>query len=164
MACYAGPPCLSCANVTVMSSSSTARVSSRAERRTTNDNGSAQPRAPSGQTGNRGERLAPRRTQSPQPSTAGTSHKRTASGAERTNRGLEERRTDRVQVTTRETLTTRTRSPDRRSAPSAQPTERQRPAEPSRAYIGDPRPKASKPEAPLQSKSQVSETSTSSSV
>lgn len=86
---------------------------------------------------------------------AGTSHKRTASGAQRTNRGLEERRTERVQVTTRETLTTRTRSPDRRSAPSAQPAERQRLAEPSRAYIGDPRPKASKSEAPQQSKSQV---------
>ncbi|PMD20027.1 hypothetical protein NA56DRAFT_574311 [Hyaloscypha hepaticicola] len=133
-----------------MSSSSTARVSSRAERRTTNDDGSAQPRAPSGQTGSKDERLAPRRTQSPQPSVAGTSHKRTASGAQRTNRGLEERRTERVQVTTRETLTTRTRSPDRRSAPSAQPTERQRPAEPSSAYIGDPRPKASKSEAPQQ--------------
>jgi gamma-tubulin complex component 2 len=143
--------------VIVMSSSSTARVSSRAERRTTNDNGSAQPRAPSGQTGSRGERLDSRRTQSPQPATTGTSHKRTASGSQRTNRGLEERRTERVQVLTRETLTTSTRNPDRRSAPSAQPTERQRPAEPSRAYIGDPRPKASKPEALLQRKSRVSE-------
>ncbi|KAE9363043.1 hypothetical protein N431DRAFT_498845 [Stipitochalara longipes BDJ] len=128
-----------------MSSSSTARVSSRAERRTTNDNGSAQPRAPSGQTGGRGERLDPRRTQSPQPSTAGTSHKRTASGSQRTNRGVEERRTERVQITTRETLT-RTRSPERHAAPSAPVPERQRPAEPNRAYSGDPRPKASKPD------------------
>jgi len=128
-----------------MSSSSTARVSSRAERRTTNDNGTAQPRAPSGQTGGRGERLDPRRTQSPQPSTAGPSHKRTASGSQRTNRGVEERRTERVQITTRETLT-RTRSPERNSAPSAPPPERQRPAEPSRAYSGEPRPKPSKPD------------------
>ncbi len=161
MACYAGPPCLSYASVTVMSSSSTARVSSRAERRTTNDNGSAQPRAPSGQTGSRDERPAPRRMQSPQPLMAGASHKRTASGAQRTNRDLEERRTERVQVTTRETLTTRIRSPGRRAAPSAQPTDRQRPAEPSRAYIGDPRPKASRSEAHQQSKGQVSEISTS---
>ena len=143
--------------MTIMSSSSTARGSSRAERRTTNDYGSAQPRAPSGQTGSRGERLDPRGTRSPQPSTAGMSHKRTASGSQRTNRGVEERRTERVQVTTRETLTTRTRSPDRRSASSTQPTERQRPAEPSRAYLGDPRPKPSKPEAPLQRKSRVSQ-------
>lgn len=140
-----------------MSSSSTARVSSRAERRTTNDNGSAQPRAPSGQTGTRGERVDPRRTQSPQASASGTNHKRTASGSQRTNRGVEERRTERVQVTTRETLTTRTRSPDRRPAPSAQPPERQRPAEPSRAYSGDPRPKSSKPETPPQGRTPCSE-------
>jgi gamma-tubulin complex component 2 len=131
-----------------MSSSSTARVSSRAERRTANDNGSTQPRAPSAQTGSRGERLDPRTTQSPQPSASGTNHKRTASGSQRTGRGVEERRTERVQVTTRETLTTRTRSPDRRSVPSAQPQERQRPAEPSRAHSGDPRPKSNKADAP----------------
>jgi len=135
-----------------MSSSSTARVSSRVERRTTNDNGSAQPRAPSGQAGGRGERLDPRRAQSPQPSASGTSHKRTASGSQRTNRAVEERRTERVQVTTRETLTTRTRSPDRRPAPSAQPSERQRPAEPNRAYSGDPRPKPGRPETLPQGK------------
>jgi gamma-tubulin complex component 2 len=140
-----------------MSSSSTARVSSRVERRTTNDNGSAQPRAPSGQTGGRGERLDPRRMQSPQPSASGTSHKRTASGSQRTNRAVEERRTERVQVTTRETLTTRTRSPDRRPAPSAQPSERQRPAEPSRAYSGDPRPKPGRPETLPQGKTYICE-------
>lgn len=140
-----------------MSSSSTARVSSRAERRTTNDNGSAQPRAPSGQTGR--ERVDPRRTQSPQPLVSGPTHKRTASGSQRTNRAVEERRTERVQVTTRETLTTRTRSPERRSTPSAQPQERHRPAEPSRAYSGDPRPKPSKPDVHPQGKTQFYETS-----
>jgi gamma-tubulin complex component 2 len=145
----------------VMSSSSTARVLSRAERRTANDNSSTQPRAPSGQSGSRGERLDPRRTESPQPSASGVNHKRTASGSQRTNKGVEERRTERVQVTTRETLTTRTRSPDRRSAPSAQPPERQRPAESSRAYSGDPRPKSSKAEAPPQGQAQSHERSSS---
>jgi gamma-tubulin complex component 2 len=140
-----------------MSSSSTARVSSRAERRTANDNGSTQPRPSSEQTGGRGEKPGPKSTQSPQPLTSGTTHKRTASGSQRTNRGVEERRTERVQVTTRETLTTRTRSPDRRSAPSAQPQERQRPVEPSRAYSGDPQPRSSKADAPPQGKVQFYE-------
>ena len=127
-----------------MSSSSTARVSSHAERRTTNDNGNGKPRAPSAQQGgNRSERQDPRRTQSPQPATSGTSHKRTASGSQRTNRGVEERRTERVQVTTRETLTSRTRSPERRPAPSLQQSERSKQSEPSRAYSGDLRPKSS---------------------
>lgn len=46
-------------------------------------------------------------------------HKRTASGNQRTSKNVEERRTERVQVTTRETLTSRTRSPERRTAPQA---------------------------------------------
>jgi len=100
-----------------MSSSSNARGSLRAERRTTTDNGSAQPRDPSGQQGGRSERPDPRRAQSPQPSTSGQSHKRTTSGLQRTNRGVDERRTERVQVTTRETLTSRLRSPERRPGP-----------------------------------------------
>ncbi|TVY65532.1 Spindle pole body component alp4 [Lachnellula suecica] len=117
-----------------MSSSSNAKVSSRSERRTVTDTGNTQPRAPSQQQ----ERS--RRTQSPQPSTSGPSHRRVPSGSQRTNRGVEERRTERVHVTTRETVT-RTRSPERRSAPSAHPSERQRPAEPSRVNSGDHRPK-----------------------
>ena len=132
-----------------MSSSSTARVPSRPERRTTTDNGSAQPRPPSGQQGvNWSERQDTRQTQSPQPSASGTSHKRTASGSQRQNRGVEERRTERVQVTTRETLTSRTRSPQRRPTSTVQPQERPKPAEVSRAYSGDSRPKSVKTEAP----------------
>lgn len=51
-------------------------------------------------------------------SSASTSHKRSASGNPRpTSRVVDERRTEKVQVTTRETLVSRTRSPVRRSAP-----------------------------------------------
>jgi hypothetical protein len=135
-------------NVTRMSSSSNARGSSRAERRTTTDNGSTQPRDSSGQQGGRSERPDPRRAQSPQPSTSGQSHKRTTSGLQRTNRGVDERRTERVQVTTRETLTSRPRSPERRPGPSVQPPERPRQAEPNRTHSGDPRPRAPKSEVP----------------
>jgi gamma-tubulin complex component 2 len=137
-----------------MSSSSNARVSSYAERRTANDNGSARPRPPSAQqerNRKEGDRLDGRQTQSPQPppsSTSGTSNRRTASNWQRMKGGVEERRTERGQVTTRETLTSRTRSPDRRSGPSAQPQERARPSQVSRANSVDPRPRSSKGEAP----------------
>jgi gamma-tubulin complex component 2 len=129
-----------------MSSSNHARVSSRADRRTKTEN-SAQPRAPSEQQGrsSRTERPDSRRTQSPtgQP---GASHKRGPSGSQRTSRAVEERRTDRVQVTTRETIT-RMRSPERRSAP-APPLEKQRPPELARTYSNDPRPRSSRAETP----------------
>ncbi|KAL2177221.1 Spc98 family-domain-containing protein [Thermothelomyces heterothallicus CBS 202.75] len=52
---------------------------------------------------------------------ADSSHRRSASGhlnPRSTNSSFEERRTEKIQVTTRETLTTRTRSPPRRSAAS----------------------------------------------
>lgn len=133
-----------------MSSSSNARVpiSSRAERRTANENGSQQPRAPSGLGGSKVERSDPGRTQSPQPSSVGAGHRRAPSGSQRLKREVEERRTERVQVTTRETVTSRTRSPDRRSAVPQQP-ERTRPSEPSRQYAPDNRPRsAPKPESP----------------
>jgi gamma-tubulin complex component 2 len=70
-----------------------------------------------------------------------------ASGSQRTKAGVEERRTERVQVTTRETVTSRTRSPERRPGPSVQPQERQKASDAGRAYSGDPRPR-SKAEAP----------------
>ncbi|KAE8447814.1 hypothetical protein EG329_010208 [Mollisiaceae sp. DMI_Dod_QoI] len=127
-----------------MSSSSNARVSSRTERRTATDNGNTQPRAPSAQErGGRTERLDP-----PPSTVSGSTHRRIASGSQRTNRNVEERRTERVQVTTRETLTSRTRSPERRPGPSVQQTERPRAPEASRAYSGDSRPRSSKAEAP----------------
>ena len=79
-----------------MSSSSNTKTS-HSERRTATENGTARPRGD------------PRRPPSPQHSTSGATHKRTASGTQR--------RTERVQVTTRETLTTRTRSSERRGPP-----------------------------------------------
>jgi gamma-tubulin complex component 2 len=134
-----------------MSSSSNARVpvsSSRGDRRTATENGSQQPRAPSAQTGSKNERPDPRRTQSPQPSATSASHRRGPSGSQRSKREVEERRTERVLVTTRETVISRTRSPDRRSAVPQQP-ERTRPPEPSRQHAVDHRPRsAPKPESP----------------
>lgn len=135
-----------------MSSSSNARVLSRTERRTATENGTTQPRAPpppgQQERGSRNEWTDPQRTQSPHPSaTSSSTHRRTASGTQRTNRNVEERRTERVQVATRETLT-RTRSPERRPGPSVQQTERSRAPEANRAYSGDSRPKLSKTEAP----------------
>lgn len=130
-----------------MSSASHARVSSRSERRTTNDNGSS--RAPSGQQGgSRAERQDPRRPPSPQASAAGNTHRRTTSSSQRTRGGVEERRTEKVQVTTRETVTSRTRSPERRPGPLVQLQERQKTSDVGRAHSGDPRPKSSKVEAP----------------
>jgi gamma-tubulin complex component 2 len=127
--------------VTIMSSSSHARVSSRTiERRTANDNGSSQPRA-SGHT-SRSEREDPRNVPSPQQPTSGTTHRRLASGSQRTTRGVEERRTERTQITTRETLTSRTRSPEKRPGPAVRPTERTRQDEPTRSYSGESRPKS----------------------
>ena len=133
-------------DVRSMSSASHARVSSRSERRTTNENGSS--RVPSSQQGgSRAERQDPRRPPSPLASSAGNSHRRMASGSQRTKAGVEERRTERVQVTTRETVTARTRSPERRPGPSVQSQERHKTSEASRAYSGDPRPR-SRVEAP----------------
>ena len=129
-----------------MSSSSNAKNSNN-ERRTATDNGTARPRQSSGQQGgSRVDRAESRRPPSPQASTAGSTHKRTASGSQR-NKAVEERRTERVQVTTRETLTSRTRSPERRGAqPPTQ--ERARPKEPARTPSGDNRPRSSRTEPP----------------
>jgi len=131
-----------------MSSSSHARVTSRSERRTTtNDNGVSQPRAPAAsqrETSSRQERIDPRRTQSPPDSKAST-HRRATSGAQRTSKNLEERRTERVQVHTRETITSRTRSPERRPTqqPQQERIERPRPTEQqSRSQVGSNRPKS----------------------
>ena len=78
----------------------------------------------------RGDFSDPRhREASPQSSYAGTtSHKRTASGNPRpASRATEERRTEHVKVTTRETLVTRIRSPERRNGPA--PKEKVRPGD-----------------------------------
>lgn len=115
-----------------MSSSSNNRPSSLVERRIANENAASRPRQPSGQPGGTRTERDPRRPLSPQTSTSGSTHRRAASNSQRTKGGVEERRTERVQVTTRETLTSRTRSPERRQAPPMQQQERTRPSEISR--------------------------------
>lgn len=124
-----------------MSSSSHARVTSRSERRTAaNDNGSTQPRAPSALHGGiKSERADPRRTQSP-PASSAAGHRRAPSGSQRNSKNVEERRTERVQITTKETIT-RARSPERRAAPPPQPSERSKPVEQTRSQVSD-RPKS----------------------
>lgn len=72
-----------------------------------------------------------------------TSHKRSASGNPRpSSRAVEERRTERVQVTTKETLVSRTRSPERRGAPSEKP----RNSEGAKQRAPEARPKETRPE------------------
>lgn len=101
-----------------------------------------------GRDGLKSERSDSRRQDrsSPQLSNVSTSHKRTASGNARpTNRAVEERRTERTQVTTRETLVSRTRSPERRSA-TATGDRRRATAEESRQKAPEARHRESKTE------------------
>lgn len=76
---------------------------------------------------------------------ASTSHKRSASGNPRpTTRTTDERRTEKVQVTTRETLVSRTRSPDRRN--SAAQRERTKATDGAKMRPPEPKVKDQKPE------------------
>lgn len=106
------------------------------------------------------DRSDPRRQDrpSPQPSNVSTTHKRTASGNPRPiSRTVEERRTERVQVTTRETLVSRTRSPERRSAatgdrrraPAEEPKPRAPEAKPREPKVEPQPPVRWEPEATL---------------
>lgn len=79
---------------------------------------------------------------------ASAAHKRsTSTNARATGRLVDERRTERVQVTTRETLVTRTKSPERRSAAPSEKSrgsyERLRPQQPV-----EPRPREQRTEMP----------------
>jgi gamma-tubulin complex component 2 len=100
---------------------------SNAERRTNGSNDNANPSANSRPRMTSGhsfktDRNDPRGVPSPQPGFTGTGHKRTASGNTRpVSRATEDRRTERVTVTTREKLVSRTRSPERRTRDSAPP-------------------------------------------
>ncbi|KAF7936619.1 uncharacterized protein EAE97_007985 [Botrytis byssoidea] len=105
--------------------SSQARVSSQSERRS-NDNPRSRP--PSALAGTRNERPDARRRPSPPPGATESNHRRAQSSSQRSNRGVEERRTERVHISSRETVTSRTRSPDRRA-----PTERPRTNDTSRS-------------------------------
>lgn len=123
-----------------MSFSTTAR--STADRRTTSsDNASGRSKAPTPTYG--GSRADSRRPLSP---SASGPHKRTVSGSQRTSKNVEEKRTERVQVTTRETLTSRTKSPDRRPAPPPNPEKGK--ASENVKSSAEYRPKSSKGEIP----------------
>jgi gamma-tubulin complex component 2 len=79
---------------------------------------------------------------------AETTHKRSTSGhpiPRSTSTSFEERRTEKVQVTTRETFTTRTRSPQRRSAT----TDKGRAADGPKQRAPEPRPREARQETPV---------------
>ncbi|KAI8629020.1 Spc98 family-domain-containing protein [Xylariaceae sp. FL1651] len=98
------------------------RLSSYTERRTngtTDSDGNQRPRV---SAGSRDSQADSRNGRSPQPGYTNPAHKRSASGNPRpVNRTVEERRTERLTVTTREKLISRTRSPERRPKEAAQP-------------------------------------------
>ncbi|KAI1775230.1 Spc98 family-domain-containing protein [Hypoxylon cercidicola] len=120
---------------------------SYSERRTngTTDDSNQRPRA-SGHA-SRGSQHEQRSTRSPQSSFTNPAHKRTASGNPRpASRSTEERRTERVTVTTKEKLISRTKSPDRR--PRDAPSEKRRSKEPTKPRQSEAKTKDAKPDAP----------------
>lgn len=134
------------------------RVSNYPERRTngTSDNDSnPRPRAAagaagaSGQSSSRSSQQDQRSTRSPQGSFTNPAHKRTASGNPRpASKNIEERRTERMTITTKEKLMSRTRSAERRSK-DAPPPEKWRPKEPPKRRQSETKPKeTTKPDAP----------------
>jgi gamma-tubulin complex component 2 len=125
-------------HVAAMSSSSNVRATTQTERRSIHDNsGTGKPRLASGSGGSKSERPDGKRSHSPQPSVGGAAHKRMPSGPQRASRNIEERRTERVHVTTRETLTSRVRSPERRPAPSVLASERSKPGDGIKPNMSD---------------------------
>lgn len=101
----------------------------------------------------RGERADPRANASPQAGYTSTSssgtRKRSASGATRPLSGAaEERRTERVTVTTREKLISRAKSTERRPRPDTAQTDKQKNKESVRPRTADTRSKEPAPESP----------------
>lgn len=129
-----------------MSSSTNIRSTTQQSERKSATEASGKPRgAGSSLGGSKSERPDGQHPISPQPSTGTTAHRRMPSGLQKSGRAVEERRTERVQVTTRETLTSRTRSPDRRPVPSLVP-EKSRATEAGRATTGESKPRLNKAE------------------
>ncbi|KAI0161664.1 Spc98 family-domain-containing protein [Hypoxylon sp. FL1284] len=129
------------------------RVSNHAERRTngTSDNDSnPRPRASGHASGHtsRASQHEQRSTRSPQSSFTNPAHKRTASGNPRpASRSADERRTERVTITTKEKLISRTKSPERRSK-DAPPPEKWRSKETTKSRQPEVKTRDPKPEAP----------------
>lgn len=125
------------------------RVSNRSERRangTSDNDGNPRPRAEGHASKN--TQHEHRSTRSPQSSFTNPAHKRTASGNPRpASRSTEERRTERVTVTTKEKLISRTRSPERRSK-DAPPPEKWKSKEPPKSRQPETKQKEAKSETP----------------
>ncbi|KAJ8105361.1 hypothetical protein ONZ43_g7455 [Nemania bipapillata] len=116
----------------------TSRLSSYADRRTNgtaDSDGNPRPRAAAGSSGTPYASADSRSGRSSQAGFTNPAHKRSASGNPRpANRTVEERRTERLTVTTREKLVSRIRSPERRPKEPAQPEkDRRRPKETPKA-------------------------------
>ncbi|OTB19824.1 hypothetical protein K445DRAFT_313594 [Daldinia sp. EC12] len=127
------------------------RVSNYSERRTngTSDNDTnSRPRASAHTSRASQSQHDQRSTRSPQTANINPAHKRSASGNPRpASRIAEERRTERMTVTTKEKLTSRTRSPDRRSR-DAPPPEKRKSKEAPKPRHSDTKSRDSKPDAP----------------
>lgn len=109
-----------------MATNNSGRASTQPERRSASDD--SRPRVST----SRAERpeQGSKRPRSPQPQPGAQSRRVVAStNAQKLSRGVDERKTERVKVTTRETVTSRTRSPQRRVPAPRGPPERVRTAE-----------------------------------
>ncbi|RWA10874.1 hypothetical protein EKO27_g4230 [Xylaria grammica] len=128
------------------------RLSGYADRRTnstTDSNGNQRPRAGGAAASSTAHAPGDSRSgRSSQPGYTNPPHKRSASGNPRpTSRMVDERRTERLTVTTRERLISRTRSSERRSKETAQPErERWRPKEAAKPQQPDTKLKETKSE------------------
>ncbi|RKF81450.1 Spindle pole body component alp4 [Golovinomyces cichoracearum] len=117
-------------------------------RRLPNETGSQQSQPSSAQHGgNRAEKGDQRGAQSPQLSISAGAHARLPLNSQRTSRTIEEKRTERVQVTTSEVFTSKTKSPERKSA-AMNHREKFRPAESSKINDGESRAREIRSEVP----------------
>ncbi|RFU33452.1 hypothetical protein B7463_g2840, partial [Scytalidium lignicola] len=114
-----------------MSSSSSANPSAYTERRPANDSSSVPLTKQDGRRTGRDSR----RDQSLQHSASMADHQTSISSSQRTNKGIEERKVERIQIMTRETLTSRTRSSE--AQPGRSQSESLKPSEASGAYSGE---------------------------
>ncbi|KAK6081013.1 spc97 spc98 family protein [Seiridium cupressi] len=127
------------------------RTNGSADNATTNG-ASSRPRMNTARNSN-GERNGPRGVDSPQSgyssNTTNTAHKRSASGNPRSlSRAAEERRTERVTVTTREKLISRAKSPERRATRDSAPPEKWKAKETARPRTAEGRQKEPAVEPP----------------
>lgn len=132
--------------------SGTSRPSSYAEKRSSgiaaSERASSRQRLSDGSSSFRADATRPSEPKISSRYAESTAHRRSTSGnpARSTSRStIEERRTEKVQVTTRETIMTRTRSPDRRSVP----TDKSRTADGLKRHPSEPRPRDARQETPL---------------